>query len=240
TVGLSVLPGSWNNTYYVDPAGSDNDAGTSEAAAWKTLGRVNRASFAPGDRVLLKRGGVWREQLNLPSSGQPGQPILVDAYGAGDAPVISGADLVPVAAWKACGACQRYVWAAPVAQQPNLVLFNGAPGKQETSLAKLSGATEWFWTGGVLYVWFTGNPGYSYTKPGVEAGSRPFGIGMFGISYVTVQNLHVVAANGKPSNGSVYAQASSSGKSSHNLSFHDLTVANGAGDGIHLEDCNAC
>jgi Right handed beta helix region/Putative Ig domain len=241
TLALSVLPGSWNTTYYVDAAGGgDNNGGTSESTAWKTLARVNRASFAPGDRVLLKRGCTWREQLNFPSSGQAGQPILVDAYGTGNAPVLSGADLVAVSAWKVCGTCQGYVWTAAVPQQPNIVLFNGSPGKRETSIAGLASATEWFWSGGVLYVWFTGNPGYSYTKPGVEAGSRLFGIGLFGISNVTIQNLQVVGANGKPSNGGVYAQVSANGKSTHDVSFHNLTVAYGAGDGIHLEDCNAC
>ena len=147
---------------------------------------------------------------------------------------------MPVASWTACGTCQANTWKAPVAAQPNIVLFNGAPGQRQSSIAGLTGATQWFWSNGALYAWFTGNPGYSYTKPGVEAGNRQLGIGLFGISNVTIQNLAIVAANGKPTNGAVYAQASAFGQSTHDITLHNLTVVNGAGDGIHLEDCDGC
>ena len=46
--------------YYVSNSGNDGNAGTSPTAAWKSLAKVNRFSFAPGDVVLFERGGVWR------------------------------------------------------------------------------------------------------------------------------------------------------------------------------------
>jgi Right handed beta helix region/Putative Ig domain len=241
-VSVNVLPGDWGTTYFVDSIlGKDSNDGTSVSAPWKTLARVSNFSFAPGSRILLKRGSLWREELNFPSSGVSGEPILLDAYGTGNAPVISGADLLPVTAWTVCSNCQQYIWQIPVKTQPNIVLFNGTLGKHESSIANLNGATEWYWSGGTLYVWFTGNPGYSYRNPGVEVGTRPIGIVLFGVSYLTIQNLEVEGANGKPTNGAVYAQASNSlGRSSHDISLHGLTVKNGAGDGVHLEDCNAC
>src|SRR5262245_968619 len=241
-LSLDVLAANAGTAYYVDNvAGSDSDSGTSLSAAWKTVARVNQASFAPGDRVLFKRGGVWREQLTISAAGMPGNPILFDAYGSGNAPVISGSDLLPVPVWSVCSACQQYIWSTPVKSQPNIVLFNGIAGKPQTSIADLGSATDWFWDDGVLYVWFTGNPGYSYRSPGVEVGSRSLGIGFFGASYVTVQNLAIAGANGKPSNAAVYAQPSFQlGKSTHDISLHNLTVTNGAGDGIHLEDCQNC
>jgi hypothetical protein len=127
---LTIASGNWGTTYCVDnAAGNGNNFGTSASAPWKTLARVNRASFAPGNRVLLKRGEVWREELNFPSSGLPGDPILVDAYGSDNAPVISGADLISASMWKDCSSCQQYVWEASVKTQPSLVLFNGVKGK---------------------------------------------------------------------------------------------------------------
>ena len=242
TLTLDILAGNWGTAYYVDnTAGNDNSTGTSESTAWKTLARVNRASFAPGDRILFKRGEIWREQLTISAAGIPNDPILFDAYGSGSAPVISGADLLPVTSWTVCTGCQQYVWTIAVKTQPNLVLFNRAVGKQQNSIASLANATDWYWNSGVLYVWFTGNPGYSYRSPGVEVGSRSLGIGFFGASYITVQNLAIVGANGKPSNAAVYAQQSVQlGKSTHDISLHDLTVTSGAGDGIHLEDCQSC
>jgi parallel beta-helix repeat protein len=239
---MDVLAANWGTAYYVDNvAGNDGNSGTSAVTAWKTVARVNQASFAPGDRILFKRGEIWREQLTVSAAGMPGNPVLFDAYGSGGAPVISGADLLPVTAWTVCSTCQRYVWTTTVKTQPNLVLFNGLAGKQQTSIANLDSATEWYWSNGILYVWFTGNPGYSYRSPGVEVGSRSLGIGFFGASYITVQNLAIAGANGKPSNAAVYAQQSVQlGKSTHDISLHNLTVTNGAGDGVHLEDCQSC
>ncbi|MEI2400165.1 family 16 glycoside hydrolase [Paenibacillus phytohabitans] len=77
-------------TYYVDSAlGSDNSSGTSETAAWKTLGKVNSTTFSPGDRILLKAGSVWTNQyLDLQGSGTEGNPITVDRYGSGGKPLI--------------------------------------------------------------------------------------------------------------------------------------------------------
>ncbi|WNS46192.1 family 16 glycoside hydrolase [Paenibacillus sp. MMS20-IR301] len=77
--------------YYVDPdLGSDSAAGTSEAAAWKTLSKVNSITFSPGDVILLKAGGVWNNQyLDLQGSGAEGNPVTVDRYGTGAKPRIN-------------------------------------------------------------------------------------------------------------------------------------------------------
>ena len=75
-------------TYFVDSEGGDDAAnGQSERTAWKTLGRINRGEVGPGDTVLLKRGGLWRETLR-PVSGRPGQPVCYSSYGSGRKPVI--------------------------------------------------------------------------------------------------------------------------------------------------------
>lgn len=79
-------------TFYVDPAGDDSRAGTSTSTAWQTLSKIEdygkRTGFLPGDAILLKRGGVWRERLNFPSSGTAAKPIIIDAYGSGNKPLI--------------------------------------------------------------------------------------------------------------------------------------------------------
>jgi hypothetical protein len=55
--------------YYVDPAGNDSNAGTSPAAPWQSLGKVNGTVFQPGDNVLFKRGGTWVGTLSPQGSG---------------------------------------------------------------------------------------------------------------------------------------------------------------------------
>ncbi len=76
-------------TYYVDSAkGLDSNAGTSAAAPWKTLEKVNGTQFQPGDRILFKSGSKWQGQLAPASSGRDGEPIIFDRYGAGPRPRI--------------------------------------------------------------------------------------------------------------------------------------------------------
>ncbi|MBV8881949.1 MAG: hypothetical protein JO332_18475 [Planctomycetaceae bacterium] len=82
--------------YYVSPKGDDAHDGKSEAKAWRTVGKVNAMSFAPGDQVLFARGGEWRESLKAGSSGEPGKPITYAAYGKGEKPKFWGSDPVGV------------------------------------------------------------------------------------------------------------------------------------------------
>jgi Right handed beta helix region len=76
-------------TYHVDSqGGSDQASGLSPEQAWRTLSRVNAMRLNSGDSVLLKRGGLWTGQLEISSSGGPGAPITVGAYGVGARPVL--------------------------------------------------------------------------------------------------------------------------------------------------------
>lgn len=77
-------------TFHVDSEkGDDAAAGTAESSAWRSLEKVNAADLIPGDRVLFKRGGLWRGQL-VPRSGSNGAPVVYGAYGAGEKPVLQG------------------------------------------------------------------------------------------------------------------------------------------------------
>ncbi len=83
-------------TYYVDSA-NGNDSYTitqaqNQSTPWKTIDKVNKSTFQPGDNILFKRGQVWREQLTVPSSGTSGNPITFGAYGSGANPKIYRTD----------------------------------------------------------------------------------------------------------------------------------------------------
>ena len=89
----AIAPLSLAATYYVDATnGNDANNGLSEATPWKTIAKVNALKFNPGDQILLKRGEFWREQLNVSSSGVPGNLITFGAYGSGNDPIINGSD----------------------------------------------------------------------------------------------------------------------------------------------------
>src|SRR4051812_28088556 len=93
-------------TYYVSNSGSNASNGTSAATAWQTISKVNSTSFVAGDNILFERGGVWREQLTIPSSGAAGNPITFSAYGSGAKPVFNCADVKT--GWTNAGSNQWY------------------------------------------------------------------------------------------------------------------------------------
>ncbi|WP_136807922.1 right-handed parallel beta-helix repeat-containing protein [Desulfosediminicola flagellatus] len=85
------IPLTCKRTYYVSNSGNDTANGLTTAAAWATVGKVNKTSFSPGDCVLFNRGGTWRQQLLIPSSGSAsGGSITFGAYGTGNKPVFDG------------------------------------------------------------------------------------------------------------------------------------------------------
>lgn len=108
--------------YYVSPSGNDSNNGTSPSTPWKTINRVNQStfSFQPGDRVLFQRGGTWRGEVILGSSGNASQPVTLGAYGTGDKPMIKGSALAT--GWTQY---QGNIWMANVASLVTQVYVNG-------------------------------------------------------------------------------------------------------------------
>ena len=78
--------------YFINnQAGSNcNDSGPhTQAHPWCSFAPINQIKvLAPGDQVLLARGGNWNEQLTLTGSGTATQPITLGAYGTGANPKI--------------------------------------------------------------------------------------------------------------------------------------------------------
>lgn len=80
-------------TYYIDAvAGSDQNDGTEESSAWKTLGRASNLKLKAGDRLLLRCGQVFEGELEITGKGTADERIVVGAYGSGSAPIIKGYD----------------------------------------------------------------------------------------------------------------------------------------------------
>jgi len=88
---LGSLSAQDGTAYYVDgQSGDDARAGTSPALAWKTLDRVNREVFKPGDRILFRAGTRHAGQFKPRGSGSKSSPIVVDRYETGPRPRIDG------------------------------------------------------------------------------------------------------------------------------------------------------
>ncbi len=79
--------------YYVNgEMGGDENEGTSESNSWRSIDRVNRAIFHPGDRVLFAGGQTFAGTIRLDSnsSGTAKQKIVVSSYGKGRAIIDGG------------------------------------------------------------------------------------------------------------------------------------------------------
>ena len=99
-VRMATVKEAAGTTYYVANSGNDAWDGLSAAhrggnkGPWQTIGKINRSGFEAGDLVLLERGGTWREQLTVPSSGLEGKPLTFGAYAKGRKPLINLAERI--------------------------------------------------------------------------------------------------------------------------------------------------
>jgi hypothetical protein len=84
--------------YYVDPSGGDRHSGSSPSRAWRTVGRVNRASLDPGDVVVFRGGRRFGDAPLIPrSSGSRRARIRYGSFGGGRAILTRGLFLASIA-----------------------------------------------------------------------------------------------------------------------------------------------
>ena len=87
--GLSLFSVAQAGTnFYVSEAGSDRNDGLSEVTPWKTLAKVSRESFNPGDTVRFRAGDTFDGQLVISDSGTSKSPITFTQYGSGEKPLL--------------------------------------------------------------------------------------------------------------------------------------------------------
>jgi hypothetical protein len=90
--GFSVPAHAAGAAYYIDDQAGSNcsDSGPHTLAQpWCTFTPINAIkTFAPGDQILLARGGTWNQQMTLAGSGTSTEPIILSAYGRGANPRI--------------------------------------------------------------------------------------------------------------------------------------------------------
>lgn len=69
-------------TYYISSsAGDDANAGTSEDSPWKSFANLQNKVLSAGDKVLLKRGDVWSDRLEIMGQGTESAYVEVGSYG---------------------------------------------------------------------------------------------------------------------------------------------------------------
>jgi hypothetical protein len=75
--------------FYVRPSGSDGNSGTSPDLAWKTIDRINRQSFVPGDSILFEGSQQFTGSMILDADdrGTANRPIRIASFGNGTATI---------------------------------------------------------------------------------------------------------------------------------------------------------
>ncbi|MBV7333722.1 hypothetical protein KFU94_36920 [Chloroflexi bacterium TSY] len=80
-------------TFYVDSeSGDDANDGSSARNAWQSLEKVSSMTFEPGDHIYFRRGSSYSGCVTINGDGTEDNPIVVGAYGEGDAPSFTNPD----------------------------------------------------------------------------------------------------------------------------------------------------
>ena len=76
------------NTFYIRADGNNRASGLTDAEAWADFTPLAGRTLLPGERVLLRRGDCWDQQLTVCGGGTGDKPVVIGAYGDGPLPVI--------------------------------------------------------------------------------------------------------------------------------------------------------
>jgi parallel beta-helix repeat protein len=235
-------------TYYVNAAGGkDSNDGLSPTKAWKTIDRINKSAFLPGDSILFKRGQTWREQLIVPSSGMSGLPIRFGAYGTGLKPRINGSDILT--SWsRRMGT--TYVKSS-VTTEPKIVVYNGTRLTKGAGIALVRKAYYYDRGGAALYV----NVGENPATHKLEAAVRDYCIRNSHHDYINFADLDIRNTNiagfyiqdsdhldldacditQVACRGTLVTNAMGSSETSQYLSFRNMKVSHSGGTGISVD-----
>ena len=184
----SELPG---RTFHVSSArGSDSDTGLAPDHAWRSLRRAVAHDLRAGDRVLLHRGGIWRENLKPRQSGTAARPIIFGAYGAGDRPRIFGSESRTGSTWWTESApATWYTDGIPV--DPGMLFHDDVGSQRVESASALRETWDWSYDAarGRLYVRLDANPGLHT----IEVPQRD-GIGFSSANHLRVEAIEIAYA----------------------------------------------
>jgi len=91
--------------WYADSVnGDDNATGKSSAQTLKTIAALLSKPITAGQRIGLRRGSTWREELVIPANN-----VEVYAYGSGAKPLFDCSDVIAAGGWSKTGG-QTFVY----------------------------------------------------------------------------------------------------------------------------------
>ncbi len=186
------------SSYFVHAtAGDDSSLGTSPKAPWRTIAKVNAASFSAGDTIYFARGETWRETLTVPSSGDATGYVTFDAYGSGALPIISGADIKANSAFTADSGFAYSTAYSLITNGSMMVWEDGVRLTSRASQALVQANPGSFYlTGSTLYVSARDGSNIFTNGKVYEVPGRHLNVYTNGKNFVKIRNLHTIQTSG--------------------------------------------
>ena len=134
------------------------------SSPWKTINKVNSSNFQPGDSILFKRGGIWKEYLDFPSSGNASNLIIIGSYGDGELPIITGINVYE--GWNNSSnwtSAENNIWSRDQSYNPQRLWIDGKEVLRNEQIDSLDGTRYmWAWENSKIYVYSTENPAVNF------------------------------------------------------------------------------
>jgi hypothetical protein len=173
--------------YFFSTSGNDKNNGLSKNSPKQTLTAAANL-INPGDTILLKRGDKWyspASEWNFSDKiGTSSNPILIDAYGSGEKPVIGCMELMTTG-WIDEGS-NRWSHLLNGYQDAKRCFINGVSRKKVSYPSDVDSSYKYSVSSGRIYI-------YSLTTPSmIEVISNDVTFGCLEIrncSYITFKNL---------------------------------------------------
>ncbi len=179
-------------TYYLDSSrGNDSGSGTSIFYPWMTISKINSYSFQPGDSIMFKRGEIWKEYFDIPSSGDDLYPIVVGSYGEGERPIITGINVYEgwnnSSTWTSTG---NNIWSREQSDNPQRMWIDGLEVLRNEEIDSLDGTRfMWAWENSKVYVYSLTNPAITFDLMKVNVFHNVVGIS--DKKYITIQDVEL-------------------------------------------------
>ena len=163
--------------------------GTSISEPWQTIEKINNYSFQPGDSILFKRGEIWKEYFDFPSSGNAFNPIVIGSYGEGALPIITGVNVYEgwddPFNWTSAG---NNIWSREQSYNPQRMWIDGNEVLRNEEIDSLDGVRyKWAWENSTIYVYTELNPAAAFSLMEVNVFYNVVRIG--DKKYITIQDV---------------------------------------------------
>lgn len=179
-------------TYYIDSSqGNNSYSGTSITSPWQTINKINNFHFQPGDSILFKKGQIWQECLDFPSSGSALHPIVIGSYGDGELPIITGVSIYQGWNNPANWTLEKdNIWSRPQSYNPQRLWIDGKEILRNEQIDSLDGTRYgWAWENSKIYLYSTENPAVSFDS--IKTNALFETVIISNKNYITIQAIEI-------------------------------------------------